>query len=57
MKTGKETITKQDAFNRFAPCFNFEKNADQIFEFFINKGYGVLETSDTIILDWDKVPE
>ena len=57
MKKGREAILTEDLFKRFAPFFNFEKDAEKIRDYLVNKGYATKESDNVIILDWDKVPE
>ena len=33
------TITKEELFQKFAPSFNFEKNADELLEIALEKGF------------------
>lgn len=56
MKSHKEAILTEDLFKRFAPCFNFEKDAEQIRDHLVKKGYATKESDNVVILDWSKVP-
>ena len=57
MKKGREAILTDDLFKRFAPFFNFEKDAEQIRDYLVKVGYATKESNNVTILDWDKVPE